>query len=100
MPAVEQVKKDILSSAKTKGIELKFSEVFIKAKEKIKDSGVIEKLYKQILKLVNDPLTGKPMRFSRKGEREVYLGSLRLYYCFYEKEKILRFVEISHKDKQ
>lgn len=40
------------------------------------------------------------MKYSRKGEHEVYLDSFRLYYKYYKEENVLRFIEFSHKDDQ
>jgi hypothetical protein len=51
-------------------------------------------------KIIELPEVGKPMRYGRKGTREVYVGSLRLSYI-YEKEKDLKqFLDIYHNDEQ
>ncbi len=97
---IKSLKKKIIHTAKEKGITLKFSNEFDKLMKKIKDNHTKERLYKQILKIVEHPEIGKPMMYSRKGEREVYLDSFRLYYKLYSDEHILRFVEFSHKKKQ
>ena len=97
---IKELKIKIISTAKEKNITLKFKIEFNKLLKKLKDSHLKIKLYKQILKIIENPEIGKHMKYSRKGEREIYLDSFRLYYKFYMEEKILRFVEFSHKDEQ
>ena len=64
------------------------------------DKSYINRVEKLIIKIIKNPEIGKPMRFDRKGTREVYIGSFRLSY-FYDKEKdILYFLNIYHKDEQ
>jgi len=100
MSSIEEIRSLILAAAKEKGISLRFSEEFDKLIKKTKDDNTKIRLFKQILKIVQNPGIGKHMRYSRKGEQEVYLDSFRLYYVFYEQERIIRFVEYSHKDEQ
>ena len=97
---IEQLKKAIISLSNEKGIIVSFSYDFTKILKKIKEHQLKIRLYKQILKIIEKPSIGKHMRFSRRGEQEVYLDSFRLYYKFYKDEKTLRFVEFSHKDEQ
>ena len=52
----------------------------------------------QILKIINSPEIGKPMRYSRKGTREVYVLHFRLSY-YYLDDKII-FLDLYHKDEQ
>ena len=92
------MKDEILRKIKEKGIELRFSHDFKKHLKK--DNNTKTRLFKQILKIINDPGIGKYMRYSRKGEQEVYLDSFRVYYKHYPDEKIIRFIEFSHKDEQ
>ena len=51
-------------------------------------------------KVVEKPEIGKPMRHDRKGTREVYVGSYRLAYTYFEKEDVIVFLELYHKDQQ
>ncbi|MBI3032214.1 type II toxin-antitoxin system RelE/ParE family toxin [Candidatus Woesearchaeota archaeon] len=53
---------------------------FRKEFEKIKNKDLKEKIIKQVSKIKNNPEIGKPMRYSRKGTRELYMGSSRLSY--------------------
>lgn len=67
---------------------------------KIKNNADLIKVKKQIAKIVENPLVSKPMRFSRKGTREVYVAPFRLSYIFYEAEDNVVFLELYHKDEQ
>lgn len=58
------------------------------------------KLKKQIAKIVENPEAGKPMRYSRKGTREVYIASFRLSYIFFKNENKVVFLDIYHKEEQ
>ncbi|MBI4155288.1 hypothetical protein HY498_04345 [Candidatus Woesearchaeota archaeon] len=73
-----------------------FKEVF----SKIKDGALKDRLIKQFAKIQEDPEIGKPMRFNRKGTREVYIGSCRLSYAYLKEEKKIIFLDLYHKDKQ
>lgn len=75
-----------------------FNLSFKKDFKKIKDKLVKEKIIKQIKKIKDNPGIGKPMRFSRKGTRELYISPYRLSYK-YEKNK-LYILAIYHKDFQ
>ena len=71
---------------------------FIKKISKIKSDAEKERVKKKIEKIVENPAIGKPMRYTRKNTREVYVSPYRLAY-YYNKNKIV-FLEIYHKDKQ
>lgn len=60
--------------------------------KKIKDFLVKEKLKKQIVKLLENPEIGKPLRYALKGERTIRIKPFRLIYSV-EKSKLylLRF---------
>ena len=77
---------------------VEYDPVFRKLFKKIKDKALKERVKKQIAKIVKEPTIGKPMRFSRKGTREVYVKPYRLSY-FYSKDLIL-FLDLYHKDEQ
>lgn len=55
---------------------------------------------KLLRKLIDNPELGKPMRFNRKGTREVYAGSFRLSYAYDNSNDVLYFLDIYHKDEQ
>ena len=73
---------------------------FEKAIKGIKDKGLKEQVKKQIRKIVNNPEVGKPMRFARKGTKEVYISSFRLSYTYLRNEDKILFLDFYHKDKQ
>lgn len=79
-------------------VKIFFDSFFEKNFKKIKDKSLKEKIIKQISKLKNNPEIGKPMKFNRKGTREIYIKPFRLSY-FIEKDKIL-ILDLYHKDEQ
>jgi mRNA-degrading endonuclease RelE of RelBE toxin-antitoxin system len=79
-------------------VEVLFDEYFKKNFQKIKDSALKEKIIKQISKIKDNPETGKPMKYSRKGTRELYIPPFRLSYYF-EKETVY-ILDLYHKDEQ
>jgi mRNA-degrading endonuclease RelE of RelBE toxin-antitoxin system len=68
--------------------------------KKIKDQGLKDKVKKQITKVVENPEIGKPMRFTRKDTREVYVPPFRLSYTYLKEEDKIIFLELYHKDEQ
>lgn len=72
---------------------------FINQVKKI-DGGLLERVQKLINKIINNPEVGKPMRFDRKGTREVYLPPFRMSYSYDKEKDILYLLEIYHKDEQ
>ena len=57
-----------------------FTEKFEKEFKKIKDKGLKEKLKKQIVKIIENPDLGKPLRYDLKGEWTIYVKPYRLIY--------------------
>lgn len=72
--------------------------IFLKKISKIRDSSLKEKVKKQVKKIVEDPLVGKPMRYKRKGTRELYIKPFRISYAYLGDTVI--FLDIYHKDCQ
>lgn len=72
-----------------------FKKIFKKLDKSIKD-----RAKKQIIKIIDDPKVGKPMRNVRKGTREVYVKPYRLSYYFDEEKDLIIFLDFYHKDKQ
>ena len=79
-------------------VTIEYVSFFEKKVKKIKDNILKEKIKKQIAKIVQDPEIGKPMRYSRKGTREVYIKPFRLSYAYFP-DKIV-FLDLYHKDEQ
>lgn len=64
------------------------------------DNTIKEKVKKQIRKIIENPEIGKPMRYARKGTREVYIKPFRLSYVYIPEEERIVFLELYHKDEQ
>lgn len=73
-----------------------------KFSDKVKklDSSFKERVKKLIEKITESPETGKPMRYDRRGTREVYVGSFRLSYVFDKNSDFLYLLDFYHKDEQ
>jgi len=48
---------------------------------KLRDGTIKDRVKEQIKKILDDPETGKPLRFALKGERSVYVPPYRLIYA-------------------
>ena len=66
-------------------VEVIFEERFKRLFSKIKDSLTKEKIIKQISKIKENPEIGKPMRYARKGTRELYVPPFRISYTYANK---------------
>jgi mRNA-degrading endonuclease RelE of RelBE toxin-antitoxin system len=64
------------------------------------DNSIKERVKKQILKIIENPEIGKPMRYTRKDTREVYIPPFRLSYTYIKHEDKIVFFELYHKDEQ
>jgi mRNA-degrading endonuclease RelE of RelBE toxin-antitoxin system len=73
---------------------------FEKQVKKIKDGKVKQQIKRQIQKIVEDPETGKPMRYDRKGSREVYISPYRLSYLYEKNNDLIILLSLYHKDEQ
>ena len=73
---------------------------FKKQVEKIHDGLLKTKLKKQIAKIIGNPEIGKPMKYSRRGTREVYIPPFRLSYIYLKQEDKIVFLDLYHKDEQ
>ena len=78
---------------------IKYDENFKKIIQKL-DGSVKVKVKKQILKIIDNPSIGKPMRNVRKGTREVRVKPYRLSYYFNSDENVIIFLDFYHKDKK
>ncbi|MFH1308268.1 MAG: type II toxin-antitoxin system RelE/ParE family toxin [archaeon] len=68
---------------------------FIKNTKKL-DSFLLEKIKKQIQKIIENPEVGKPLKYKR-GERSLYIKPFRLIYTLKEDELIL--LKFDHRKK-
>jgi len=81
-------------------LTVEYTDDFLKTIRKIKDASIKEKIKTQVAKILEHPETGKPMRYARKGTRELYIGSYRLAYAYYKEEKKIILLDLYHKDEQ
>lgn len=79
-------------------VEVIFDPFFKKKFEKIKDKAFKDKIIKQVQKIKNNPEIGKPMRYDRRGTRELYIPPYRLSYAI--KDNFIYILDIYHKDEQ
>ena len=77
-----------------------FDASFEKTIKKLKDSTTKTKLKKQIQKIIENPEIGKPMRYGRKGTRELYTPPFRLSYAYHKEQDEIVFLDVYHKDEQ
>ena len=79
---------------------------FIKEAEKFKkefdrlDKSYKIKVEKLITKIIQNPEVGKPMKYNRKGTREIYVSPFRLSYSYIKEEEKIIILDLYHKDKQ
>ena len=67
---------------------------------KLKDRALKERVKKQVRKIIESPEVGKPMRYIRKGTREVYVKPYRLSYMYLKNVDKIVFLNVYHKDEQ
>ena len=79
-------------------LRIEHSKDFLKTISKIKDPVFKEKVIKHVDKIIENPEIGKPMMYSRKGTREVYISPYRLAYAYIPSENKIIFLEVYHKD--
>ncbi len=80
-------------------VEVIRTETFIRKLSKI-DKSYIDRIEKLAIKIIQEPEIGKPMRFDRKGTREVHMDPYRFSYAYVKEKDILYFLDIYHKDEQ
>lgn len=81
-------------------VAVDYSPNFTHLFKKIKDNALKEKVKGQIRKLLENPEVGKPMRYSRKGTRELYIAPFRLSYAYLKEEDKIVLLDLYHKDQQ
>ena len=75
-----------------------FDPSFKKNFKKIKDNSIKKKIIKQISKLRENPEIGKPMKYTRKRTRELYIKPFRLSYKI--EDDVVYILDLYHKDDQ
>ena len=81
-------------------LEIDYKKDFLKVISKIKNQADKSKIKKQVEKILENHKIGKPMRYGRRGTREVYVASYRLAYSYNSSENKIIFLDIYHKDEQ
>ena len=81
-------------------VTAEFNYDFQKSFSKIEDSTLKERIIKQIEKLKENPELGKPMKYIRKGTRELYISPFRLSYLYIKSENKIVLLDLYHKDDQ
>ena len=81
-------------------VAAEFDSYFQKLFSKLKDPALKEKIIKHVIKLKDNPELGKPMRFSRKGTRELYISPFRLSYMYIKEDDKIIILDLYHKDEQ
>jgi mRNA-degrading endonuclease RelE of RelBE toxin-antitoxin system len=81
-------------------LKVSYESSLLRLIEKIKDSALKERVKKQIQKIVENPEAGKPMRYCRKGTREVHIPPFRLSYIYFKEDETVVFLDLYHKDEQ
>lgn len=79
-------------------VEVIFDTRFKKIFKKIKDMALKERIINQIQKIKENPDIGKPMKYSRKGTRELYISPFRLSYK--AEGDLIYILDLYHKDEQ
>jgi len=76
-----------------------FSENFSKILKRIKakDKETFQRVGESILKIINNPLCGKPLRNVLRNYRRVHIGQFVLIYEIIKTE--IRFLDFDHHDK-
>lgn len=69
---------------------------FERSLRSIKDNKLKERAKKQIAKIINNPKIGKPLRYSLKNERSIYVKPFRIIYTV--KGETLYLLRFSHRD--
>jgi mRNA-degrading endonuclease RelE of RelBE toxin-antitoxin system len=77
-----------------------FHPSFRKLFSKIRDKSLKEQLIRQFSGIRENPELGKPMRYSRRGTREVHIGPFRLSYLYLKEADKIVFLDLYHKDEQ
>lgn len=81
-------------------VTIVYSLSFEKTIRKIRDARTKQRVKQQIIRIVNSPKIGKPMRYTRKNTREIYISPFRLSYWYDETQDLIIFLDLYHKDEQ
>lgn len=80
-------------------VKVDYDPYFKRAFNKL-DKSIKIQVEKALIKIIENPEIGKPMRYARKGTREIYIGSFRLSYAYFPYEDKIVILDLYHKDEQ
>ena len=81
-------------------VTIAYDPSFEKNVRKIKEQLLKLKVKKEILKIIDSPEIGKPVRYDRKGTREVYIPPFRSSYLYIKNDEKIVFLDLYYKDEQ
>lgn len=81
-------------------LEIIYEPDFLRKIHKIRDNNIKERVKKHIKKILENPDVGKPMKYDRKGTRELYISPFRLSYSYNVSEQKVIILDLYHKDEQ
>lgn len=81
-------------------VEIRFNKKITTIFFRIKDNNLRDKIIRQIKKISENPEIGKPMKYGRKGTRELYISPFRLSYMYHYKDEIVYILDLYLKKKQ
>jgi mRNA-degrading endonuclease RelE of RelBE toxin-antitoxin system len=81
-------------------VNIYYHPLFEKQVKKIKDGKIKQQIKRQIQKIIEDPESGKPMKYGRKGTRELYISPYRLSYLYEKNKDTVVLLSLYHKDEQ
>ena len=81
-------------------VTIAYDPSFEKNVRKIKEQLLKLKVKKEILKIIDSPEIGKPVRYGRKGTREVYISPFRSSYLYIKNDEKIVFLDLYHKNEQ
>ncbi len=81
-------------------VEVVFEDRFKRLFFRTKDDSIKKKIINQIKKIKTNPHVGKPMKYDRKGTRELYIPPFRLSYIYFIKSDVIYILDLYYKKKQ
>jgi len=68
-------------------LNVSYDENFLDSIRKIRDTGLKRRIIKQVEKIIENPSIRKPMRYVRKGTRELYISPYRISSAYIKNQK-------------
>jgi mRNA-degrading endonuclease RelE of RelBE toxin-antitoxin system len=77
-------------------VDVVFSKSFNKSIKKLNNASIKETVKKHIIKIINSPEIGKPLRYNMRNERTVYVKPFRIIYSY--SDETITFLVFEHRD--